>query len=153
MIDKELYVNEASGFSINYTNNKGFYIFLTKNLILINEFKLNDDYKMWFKAMDSFYMTTFPYWKEGDKATKLYKELYESIKTQFNKINKAHSQNIKGMFEGQLLELLRDMNEVLTRNTSHIMIKSSEIEDNDESEFLDWVMEQQKLEGDGGDKL
>ena len=115
--------DKSESFEINYTNNKGFFIYLTKNLELIGEFRLTDNYAMWFKTLDALYLATFPFWK-NPKEKEEYEELYnEALKMLSNKSN--NNNNVTRAFNNKTLRILRAINSLVSENTSHLMIRLS----------------------------
>ena len=143
MSDDESFIEDRSeSFEINYTNNKGFFLYITKNLELISEFRLRNDYNMWFTTLDSLYLATFPFWKNPKKKEE-YKELYESATKNFNNLNNSRSTTINQAYKNKLLLLLRRMNELISDNTAHLMIRVS-TEDAEDEQFWEEVERESK---------
>lgn len=142
MDDESFTEDKSDSFEINYTNNKGFFLYLTKNLELISEFRLRGEYDMWFKTLDSLYLATFPFWKNPDKKNE-YKTLYEGANNIFNNMAQARSGSINKSYTNKLLKTLRSMNELISENTAHLMIRISNSDADDES-FWDEVTNENK---------
>lgn len=145
MIDEEIYTEDKSeSFEINYTNNKGFFLYITKNLELISEFRLRNEYDQWFKTLDSLYLATFPFWKNPKKIDE-YKALYIETTNNFNNMSKARSSNIGQGYNNKILNLLRRINELVSENTAHLMIRISNTDSEDESFWQEVMNENSKV--------
>lgn len=145
MNDEEIYTEDKSeSFEINYTNNKGFFLYITKNLELISEFRLRNENEQWFKTLDSLYLATFPFWKNPTKIEE-YKKLYLETSTAFNNAAKARTITIGNGYNSKILSLLRRINELVSENTAHLMIRISNTDSEDESFWQEVMNENSKV--------
>jgi len=131
--EKDFYIknNDDDDYEVNYTNAKGFYEYLTMNIRLISDFRLQGSYKMWFKALDCMFVSTFPYWPQKDNSVNTYEELYLSVDLIINRSDSVISSKSKMACDGKINRLLRQMNMLVTKNTAHLMIKLSQPDEDD----------------------
>jgi hypothetical protein len=123
--------------SINYTNTKGFYEFITKLMIVTSKARIMGDTLMWLDCIDTLYSFTRPWWRDP-KAVENFEAKYVKINQLLNSENKAFNTNIKGNVAFKVKGLLRDMNILVMDNTKHIMIRDdANIDAEDEDMFND----------------
>jgi len=129
--NEKLYLDgDGDGFEVNYTNAKGFYQYLTKNIELISEFRLRNDYMMWFKALDCMFIATVSYWN-NEEETKEYEAMYERCELLITRENSFISSKSKTAYNFKVNKLLRTMNLIISKNTAHLMIKLSQPDEDD----------------------
>ena len=128
--------DNSEKFEINFTNNKGFFLYLTKMLGLSSDFRLGGDNYMWLKTLDSLALATFPFWKDTNKKNE-YELLYNSIKNSIDNMNKSNNVNMKKNILNCMEEELRKLNMIVSDNISHLMIRVSSADDDDR--FLEEV--------------
>lgn len=135
-LDESLFVDkEENNTEVNFTNAKGFYQYLTKNIELISEFRLLKDKEMWYKALDCMFVTTFTYWKDKEDVDK-YELLYSEVGVLLNKSD-GNSNNIRAAYNNKINKLLREMNVLISKNTAHIMIKMNQPDEDDSKTWRD----------------
>lgn len=122
--------NDDDSFEVNYTNAKGFYQYLTKNIELISEFRLRNEHKMWFKALDCMFIATVSYWNNQDEI-KEYEQMYNTCDLLLNRESSFMSSKSKSAYTFKLNKLLRSMNLIISKNTAHLMIKLSQPDEDD----------------------
>ena len=123
--------------SINYTNTKGYYEFITKLLIGISKSRIMKDYETWVDCVDAFYTATFPWWKNQDEVDK-YEALYKDLLFFMNTQEKSFSDNITANMTFKIKRTLRDMTKIIMSNTKHIMLKDdADTDEYDEEKWFD----------------
>lgn len=128
---EKLYIDDDNdSFEVNYTNAKGFYQYLTKNIELISEFRLSNNYLMWFKALDCMFVATVSYWNKEENINQ-YEEMYLRCEILLNRESSFISSKSKNAYNFKLNRLLRSMNLLVSKNTAHLMIKLNQPDEDD----------------------
>lgn len=131
--DDKPYTIEHSN-SINYTNTKGYYEYITKLMLASSKARVNGDLYTWLECVDALYTATCPWWRDEEKI-KEFEDKFDKVNEIINNKDKAVTSNVKGNIQFKIRRLLRDMNVMVMMNTKHIMIRDDYETDNEEDWF------------------